>query len=69
MLGLFQFLEREFHYSTKELLSMTRFEFETMVDSLAVNTQKMRQEEAPTMTIDQAFPQFFTDPNVGRRDK
>jgi hypothetical protein len=69
MLGLFQILERDYHYSAKDLLSMSRFEFETMIDSLDLDTKKLDEKDVPAMTIDQAFPQFFTDPNVGRRDK
>lgn len=49
---------------------MNRFEFETMMDSLQLNAEKMKEEEreVPAMTIDQAFPQFFTDPNAKRGD-
>lgn len=67
---MFQLLQRDFHFSIKDIFSMNRFEFETMMDSLKLNAEKMKEEEreVPAMTIDQAFPQFFTDPNAKRGD-
>ena len=68
---MIQCLQRDYHVPIKDIFSMNRFEFETMIDSLGVDTKKLKAEEEreiPAMTIDQAFPQFFTDPNVRRGD-
>lgn len=47
------------HYKMKDILDMTAFEFETFVSSLGDNKVK---EKPKVMKIDEAFPQFFTDP-------
>lgn len=76
MLRLFQSLQNNFHYSMKDLLSMSALEFETMMDSLSLKggnnsndnneDDDVADQEAEEMTIDQAYPQFFTDPFAGK---
>lgn len=52
-------MQEQMHYKMKDILDMTAFEFETFVSSLGDNKVK---EKPKVMKIDEAFPQFFTDP-------
>lgn len=59
-------MQENMQYTIKDILSMSPMEFETFIATL--DEQKIK-EEVPEMTIDQAFPQFFTDPNRRRESK
>lgn len=52
-------MQDQFHYKMKDILDMSAFEFETFVSSLS---EKKIKEKPKLMKIDEAFPQFFTDP-------
>lgn len=65
VLAFFKQIELKFGYSIRDILSMRGPEFTTFVDSLGDN----KVEEKPKLTtLDQAFPQFFTDPFAKRKE-
>lgn len=66
MLNVFKFMQKEFHYTIKEILSMSKLDFLVFLDSLTTgeNTDSIK-----TMAIDEAFPEFFLDPNAKNQKK
>lgn len=52
-----------------DILSLTPQQFLIFLDSLNVDEVKESKAETVTMKIDEAFPQFFTDPNATRKEK
>lgn len=67
MLNVFKFMQKEFHYTIKEILSMSKLDFLVFLDSLT--TGESTKESIKTMAIDEAFPEFFLDPNVKNQKK
>lgn len=64
VLAFFKQIELKFGYSIRDILSMRGPEFNTFVESLSDH----KVEEKPKLTtLDQAFPQFFTDPFANRK--
>ncbi|MCT7737180.1 MAG: hypothetical protein N4R99_05745 [Lactobacillus iners] len=59
-------MQKEFHYTIKEILSMSKLDFLVFLDSLTTgeNTDSIK-----TMAIDEAFPEFFLDPNAKNQKK
>lgn len=55
-------MQTKFGYKMQDILNMTALEFQTFVDSISVGETKQEDAKPKRMTIDQAFPQFFTDP-------
>lgn len=66
MLNVFKFMQKEFHYTIKEILSMSKLDFLVFLDSL---TTGENTESIKTMAIDEAFPEFFLDPNAKNQKK
>lgn len=66
MLSVFKFMQKEFHYTIKEILSMSKLDFLVFLDSL---TTGENTDSVKTMAIDEAFPEFFLDPNVKNQKK
>lgn len=66
MLSVFKFMQKEFHYTIKEILSMSKLDFLVFLDSLTTgeNTDSVKK-----MAIDEAFPEFFLDPNAKNQKK
>lgn len=67
MLSIFKFMQKEFHYTIKEILSMSKLDFLVFLDSLT--TGESTEESIKTMAIDEAFPEFFLDPNAKNHKK
>lgn len=67
MLSVFKFMQKEFHYTIKEILSMSKLDFLVFLDSLT--TGENTEESVKTMAIDEAFPEFFLDPNRKNQKK
>lgn len=59
-------MQKEFHYTIKEILSMSKLDFLVFLDSLTTgeNTDSVKK-----MAIDEAFPEFFLDPNAKNQKK
>nr|DAO10994.1 MAG TPA: hypothetical protein [Caudoviricetes sp.] len=66
MLSVFKFMQKEFHYTIKEILSMSKLDFLVFLDSL---TTGENTDSVKTMAIDEAFPEFFLDPNAKNQKK
>ena len=66
MLSVFNFMQKEFHYTIKEILSMSKLDFLVFLDSL---TTGENTDSVKTMAIDEAFPEFFLDPNAKNQKK
>ena len=66
MLNVFKFMQKEFHYTIKEILSMSKLDFLVFLDSL---TTGENTDSVKTMAIDEAFPEFFLDPNAKNQKK
>lgn len=59
-------MQKEFHYTIKEILSMSKLDFLVFLDSL---TTGENADSVKTMAIDEAFPEFFLDPNAKNQKK
>ncbi|EFQ49081.1 hypothetical protein [Lactobacillus iners] len=59
-------MQKEFHYTIKEILSMSKLDFLVFLDSL---TTGENTDSVKTMAIDEAFPEFFLDPNAKNQKK
>lgn len=59
-------MQKEFHYTIKEILSMSKLDFLVFLDSL---TTGENTDSVKTMAIDEAFPEFFLDPNTKNQKK
>ena len=67
MLNVFKFMQKEFHYTIKEILSMSKLDFLVFLDSLT--TGESTEKSIKIMAIDEAFPEFFLDPNAKNQKK
>lgn len=68
VIKFFKSIQDNMHYTMKDILEMSSLEFETFLETL----EKQKINESPEvveMKIDEAFPQFFTDPFSKRKDK
>lgn len=52
-----------------DILALTPQQFMIFLESLSAGEIKDDKPETVTMKIDEAFPQFFTDPNATRKEK
>lgn len=59
-------MQKEFHYTIKEILSMSKLDFLVFLDSL---TTGENTDSVKTMAIDEAFPEFFLDPNAKKSEE
>lgn len=62
-------MQKELGYTMNDILALTPQQFLIFLESLDADGTKEDKPETVSMKIDEAFPQFFTDPNATRKEK